>query len=479
MTPSRALEHPRRAQQADRVAAGRDLQSSLQPRRARRRLCVACAACAQRFSAALALGAADARRGAPHRRDAPRQPLPRAPPSVAAALSGLQRAGAITPAQPTRSTTPPTSPPNARWAGSAARAARNSARCIAQRRRRWPPAASFIAVAPAGDLPHAERNRRWWTTEPLLSSGERVSFPGSRSSCGSTTPARASRSSGWARSARPTATSCRATKTPTCASCCPKSSRSRPSAPAASPGSTCSSFDGGRAAVDERALAGHRAAGARARVVALQGTGAADRRPAGARHLPERAAAAACASRRRPAPSTPSTPTRPATASSTASSRPSSACTTTRTITKDPLGLQAVRSGRRRGARGGRRTTTRAPGRCTTSSANRTSTTTNCSPNSCSTCANARAKARRMPLTRAAPPPPTTTTTTPTPTTPSTTTTPRRPPAELRRAPAPRAPRLAARRPARAHADRRRSGLLHDRAELHDDLEDPAGRSRC
>ena len=51
-----------------------------------------------------------------------------------------------------------------------------------------------------------ERNRQWWTTEPLLSSGERVSFPAA-SSCGSTTPARASRSSGWGPSARPTATS--------------------------------------------------------------------------------------------------------------------------------------------------------------------------------------------------------------------------------------------------------------------------------
>ena len=46
-----------------------------------------------------------------------------------------------------------------------------------------------------------------------------------------------------------------------------------------------------RAAVDERALAGHRAAGARARVVALQGTGRPDRRPAGARHLPDAAPA--------------------------------------------------------------------------------------------------------------------------------------------------------------------------------------------
>ncbi len=49
--------------------------------------------------------------------------------------------------------------------------------------------ANVQAIAAAGGLIPSrlaalfltlERNRRWWTTEPLLSSGERVSFPGSR-----------------------------------------------------------------------------------------------------------------------------------------------------------------------------------------------------------------------------------------------------------------------------------------------------------
>jgi len=49
--------------------------------------------------------------------------------------------------------------------------------------------ANVRAIAAAGELTPSrlpalfltlERNRRWWTTEPLLSDGERVSFPGSR-----------------------------------------------------------------------------------------------------------------------------------------------------------------------------------------------------------------------------------------------------------------------------------------------------------
>ena len=63
-----------------------------------------------------------------------------------------------------------------------------------------------------------ERNRQWWTTKPLLSSSS-VSASPAAAWCGSTTPARASRSSGWERSARPTAITCRATRTPTCARC--------------------------------------------------------------------------------------------------------------------------------------------------------------------------------------------------------------------------------------------------------------------
>src|SRR6202035_586451 len=49
--------------------------------------------------------------------------------------------------------------------------------------------ANARAIAAAGQLTASrlpalfltlERNRHWWTSEPLLSSGERVSFPGSR-----------------------------------------------------------------------------------------------------------------------------------------------------------------------------------------------------------------------------------------------------------------------------------------------------------
>ncbi len=58
-----------------------------------------------------------------------------------------------------------------------------------------------------------------------------------------------------------------------------------------------------------------------------------------------------------------------------------------------PTRAQAVRSGRRRGARGDAALRHGRLVACTTSSPNPTSTTTNCSPNSCSICANARAKA--------------------------------------------------------------------------------------
>ena len=63
-------------------------------------------------------------------------------------------------------------------------------------------------------------------------------------------------------------------------------------------------------------------------------------------------------------------------------------------LTKDPLGLQLFEEGDAE-ARAEVPSTTRARGRCTTSTGNPTSTTTNCSPNSCSTCANARARGRR------------------------------------------------------------------------------------
>ena len=117
---------------------------------------------------------------------------------------------------------------------------------------------------------------------------------------------------------------------------------------------------------------------------------------------------------------TSSTPTPPPTASSTAKSRRSSGSTTTPRSRRTPSGWRCSKPATPKSACA-RRSTTPAPGRCTTSTANRTSTTTNCSPNSCSTCANARAKASRS---RAAPAPaPAPAPATPvTPTTPTTTT---------------------------------------------------------
>ena len=73
-----------------------------------------------------------------------------------------------------------------------------------------PRADGLAAWAPL--LRRSKRTGRWWTTEPLLSNGARVAFPPA-SSCGSTTRARASRSNGLPRSARPTATTWRATRT--------------------------------------------------------------------------------------------------------------------------------------------------------------------------------------------------------------------------------------------------------------------------
>ena len=215
--------------------------------------------------------------------------------------------------------------------------------------------------------------------------------------------------------------------------------------------------------MDERPLAGHRPAGARARLVALQGTRLPDRRPAGARDLPAAARRRACASPtgagayyaeytyapERPDPqrlhpgarrASTTTPRSPRTRSAWSCSKPA----TPRRAPRCP-------------------TTTPAPGRCTTSSANRTSTTTNCSPNSSSTCANARAKGRRSP-----PPPPAA----------------RRPTAARRTTPAtPATPGggtapaagAARRAPAQRPADRGRSDLLHDRPALHRRLRHAAG----
>jgi hypothetical protein len=99
-------------------------------------------------------------------------------PSVSAALQGLLRSGAITEAL-------------YRQDYAIYVAAKSSVARLSGTRRAELGAvlANVQAIAAAGGLIPSrlpalfltlERNRRWWTTEPLLSSGERVSFPGSR-----------------------------------------------------------------------------------------------------------------------------------------------------------------------------------------------------------------------------------------------------------------------------------------------------------
>ena len=131
------------------------------------------------------------------------------------------------------------------------------------------------SLAAAGDVPHAR------TQPPLVDHRTAAlqrharELPGQQDRLAVLRRARASRSSGSARSARATATTSRATKTPTCASCV---------------GEVAAAGDQARRrhrlgvhvpvrrrppAVDERAVAGHGAAGARALVAALQRTGAA------------------------------------------------------------------------------------------------------------------------------------------------------------------------------------------------------------
>ncbi len=99
-------------------------------------------------------------------------------PSVAGALSSLQRSGAITQAVYQQDY-------------SAYLAAKRSLAKLKGTRRTELGAvlANVQAIAAAGQFTASrlgalfltlERNRRWWTSEPLLSSGERVSFPPSR-----------------------------------------------------------------------------------------------------------------------------------------------------------------------------------------------------------------------------------------------------------------------------------------------------------
>jgi D-glucuronyl C5-epimerase C-terminus len=98
-------------------------------------------------------------------------------PSVAAALLGLQRSGAITPAAYQQAY------------GSYLAAQRSLGRLSGTRRVELGAVIGNLqAIAAGGGMSASrlpalfltlERNRQWWTTEPLLSSGVRVSFPGS------------------------------------------------------------------------------------------------------------------------------------------------------------------------------------------------------------------------------------------------------------------------------------------------------------
>jgi hypothetical protein len=105
-------------------------------------------------------------------------PAAAAGPSVSGALQGLQRSGAITPAQYTQ------------YYSAYVAAKRSLGRLSGTRRSELGAVmANVQAMAASGyfsvsRLPviflTLENNRRWWTSEPLLSSGTRVSFPKSQ-----------------------------------------------------------------------------------------------------------------------------------------------------------------------------------------------------------------------------------------------------------------------------------------------------------
>ncbi len=105
-------------------------------------------------------------------------PAAAAGPSVSGALASLKRSAAITPAQYTQ------------YSNTYLAAKRSLARLSGTRRAELGAVMSNVQAMAAGGyfiasrLPviflTLENNRHWWTTEPLLSSGTRVSFPGSK-----------------------------------------------------------------------------------------------------------------------------------------------------------------------------------------------------------------------------------------------------------------------------------------------------------
>jgi hypothetical protein len=99
-------------------------------------------------------------------------------PTVSSALQGLQRSGQITPAL------------YAKYAGAYSAAKRSLGRLSGTRRSELGAVMANVEAMAAGGYFTAsrlpvifltlERNRQWWTSEPLVGSGVRVSFPGSK-----------------------------------------------------------------------------------------------------------------------------------------------------------------------------------------------------------------------------------------------------------------------------------------------------------
>ena len=220
---------------------------------------------------------------------------PASGPSVSAALASLQRSGAIAPAVYQQDY-------------SAYVAAVNSLKKLSGTRRAELGAviANVQAIAAAGGfipsrLPALfltlERNRTWWTTGSLLASRVRISFPGSQlvweyyagqgieiQWLGTFGEGNGYYSGGQNNNLKQLV------------------AELIPLATKRAGGIAWEymfQFDGGAAALDERPLAGHRAAGALARLVALQRTGRSDGRPGSARDLQDRRRRRACASRAR------------------------------------------------------------------------------------------------------------------------------------------------------------------------------------
>jgi hypothetical protein len=148
-------------------------------RRVRRRLVSAVALAALIAAASIAqsaTGAAGAAGGAGARADSRAHAAART--SVSSALRALQRRGQISSAE------------YARYAGAYAAATRSLGRLSGTRRAELGAViANVQSMAAAGAFTPSrlpvifvtlERNRQWWTTEPLLGSGVRVSIPGSK-----------------------------------------------------------------------------------------------------------------------------------------------------------------------------------------------------------------------------------------------------------------------------------------------------------